>query len=116
MSEEIKQWADDNPIEIVSKGHINPKYDIVIHCASQEEHDKVEKALECFFSVDAVKNWISEIEDLKGNRCDNVFRIGQFDAIALSWDNAIEEALKILRLHVKEVEELKEETNEWKNI
>lgn len=49
MSEEIKQWADDNPIEIVSKGHINPKYDIVIHCDSQEEHDEVEKALQCFF-------------------------------------------------------------------
>lgn len=96
MSEEIKQWADDNPIEIVSKGHINPKYDIVIHCDSQEEHDEVEKALQCFFSADIIRTIISEIEKLYGAYCGSIVDIGRAEV----WDNAIDEALKIIHNHV----------------
>lgn len=93
----MHQWADDNPVEIIPKGENRvSKYDIVIHCNSQDEHDEIEKALECFFSADLIRTIISEIEKLYGAYCGSIVDIGRAEA----WDNAIDEALKIIHNHV----------------
>lgn len=93
----LYDWADDNPIEVIPKG-LNrvSKYDIVIHCNSQDEHDEIEKALECFFTADTIRVIMSEITNLYGAYIGNIVDIGYSEA----WDNAIDEALKIIHNHV----------------
>lgn len=93
----LYDWADDNPIGVIPKGQNRvSKYDIVIHCNSQDEHDEIEKALECFFSADAIRTIIKEIEKLYGAYCGSIVDIGRAEV----WDNAIDEALKIIHNHV----------------
>lgn len=93
----LHRWTDDNPIEVIPKGQNRvSKYDIVIHCNSQDEHDEIEKALECFFSADLIRTIISEIEKLYGAYCGSIVDIGRAEV----WDNAIDEALKIIHNHV----------------
>lgn len=93
----LYDWADDNPIEVIPKGQNRVStYDIVIHCNSQDEHDEIEKALECFFSADIIRTIISEIEKLYGAYCGSIVDIGRAEV----WDNAIDEALKIIHNHV----------------
>lgn len=98
----LYDWADDNPIEVIPKGQNRvSKYDIVIHCNSQDEHDEIEKALEGFIPVSEVEEWMSEIKNLKGEYLDDLTDIECSNA----WDVAIETVYRIINNHVEHIME-----------